>query len=117
MEEIRREVDGEIFLILDRPLNILPHYLKSCNLFVSVDTGLMYIADALKVPVVDILGPCDDNNQRPENNYCLVTDRAVCRPQCKMLYSAEINLDEVKTCFLALTPEMVFSACQELLSR
>ncbi|MFA6525934.1 MAG: glycosyltransferase family 9 protein [Candidatus Buchananbacteria bacterium] len=115
LELIKREVGGDIHLLLGKGLDVLPYYLKKCQLFVSVDTGLLYIADALTVPVVDILGPCDDNNQRPENNYRLVTDRAVCRPQCKMLFNAGIDVAEVKSCFFAITPAQVFAACREFL--
>ncbi|MFA6593812.1 MAG: glycosyltransferase family 9 protein [Candidatus Buchananbacteria bacterium] len=115
LEQIRRATGGEIHLILGKNLDILPYYLKKCHLFISVDTGLLYIADALSVPVVDILGPCDDNNQRPENNYRLVTDRQVCRPQCRMLYNADINIAEVRACFSAITPDQVLNACRELL--
>jgi ADP-heptose:LPS heptosyltransferase len=116
LEQIRQEVGGESYLILSKNLDILPYYLKKCCLFIGVDTGLLYIADALSIPVVDILGPCDDNNQRPENNYRLVTDRKICRPQCKMLYNADINMEEVKNCFSAITPEQVLNACRELLT-
>jgi ADP-heptose:LPS heptosyltransferase len=115
LEQIRQEAGGESYLILGKNLNILPYYLKKCRLFIGVDTGLLYIADALSVPVVDILGPCDDNNQRPENNYRLVTDRRVCRPQCKMLYNGDIDIAEVEICFSAIKPEQVLVACRELI--
>jgi ADP-heptose:LPS heptosyltransferase len=116
LEEIQKATGAESYLLLDKSLKVLPYYLRQCKLFVSVDTGLLYIADALRVPVVDILGPCDDNNQRPENNYRLVTNRQVCRPQCKMLYNAGINVSEVEECFASLSPDQVLVACEELLS-
>lgn len=115
LELIKRDLIGDVYLILGKGLDVLPYFIKKCQLFVSVDTGLLYIADALKVPVVDILGPCDDNNQRPENNYRLVTDRAICRPQCKMLFNVGIDAAEVKECFSAIIPEQVFTACGEFL--
>ncbi|MFA6227920.1 MAG: glycosyltransferase family 9 protein [Patescibacteria group bacterium] len=115
LEQIKTEIGVNVYLILGKDLEIIPYYLKKSHLFIGVDTGLLYMADALSIPVVDILGPCDDNNQRPENTYRLVTDRAVCRPQCKMLYNAPINKTEVAACFLAIRPEQVFGACRDLL--
>ena len=43
--------------------------LKLCRLFVSVDTGPLYIADAMGVPVVDIAGPADCVTQHPIGRY------------------------------------------------
>jgi heptosyltransferase-2 len=35
------------------------------NLFIGVDTGPIYVAEALNVPTVDITGPIDENEQPP----------------------------------------------------
>lgn len=53
--------------IVGVPLEDLPAYVKRLNLFVAVDTGLIYIAHALGVPLVDITGPVDWREQPPED--------------------------------------------------
>ncbi len=42
-----------------------PEFLKRLSLVIGVDTGLVYMADACGVPVIDIAGPCDMADQRP----------------------------------------------------
>ena len=45
----------------------LPSLLKRLSIFVSVDTGPLYVAHALGIPVVDIIGPVDPNEQPPQD--------------------------------------------------
>jgi len=46
-------------------LNELPALLERLSLFIGVDTGITYMADALSIPLIDIAGPSDMNDQRP----------------------------------------------------
>ncbi|MCW9054548.1 MAG: glycosyltransferase family 9 protein [Candidatus Pacebacteria bacterium] len=39
--------------------------ISKLNLFISVDTGPIYIAEAFGVPTIDIVGPVDENEQPP----------------------------------------------------
>jgi|GEM_PF-3294297 len=115
IETIGRQSGVDCLAVLDSELNQLPYYLNKCGLFVSVDMGVIYIADSLGVPVVDIIGPCDENTQRPENNYRLITNREVCPAYSKMLDSPTGHFDEMKRCYESITPEQVFDACRELI--
>ncbi|MRD74008.1 glycosyltransferase family 9 protein [Rhodocyclus tenuis] len=47
------------------PLEDLPALIKRLSLYIGVDSGITYMADALNVPVVDIIGPADPEDQRP----------------------------------------------------
>ncbi len=38
------------------------------DLFISVDTGPIYIAEAFGIPTIDIIGPMDENEQPPRSN-------------------------------------------------
>ncbi len=49
----------------DFTLEELPSLIKRLDLYVGVDTGPIYIADALDVPLIDILGPVDPTEQPP----------------------------------------------------
>lgn len=58
---------GGFFSIKD-----LPALLKRLNVFISVDTGPLYMADAVGVPVIDIAGPSDTNTQSPQGNKYVI---------------------------------------------
>jgi heptosyltransferase II len=55
-------------------LNIeeLKALIKQLNLFISVDTGPIYIAEAFGIPTIDIVGPMDENEQPPHGNVHIV---------------------------------------------
>lgn len=46
-------------------LNDLPLWMSRLDLFVAVDTGPVYVADAVGVTTIDILGPVDPLEQKP----------------------------------------------------
>lgn len=46
-------------------LDELKAVISKLKLFISVDTGPIYIAEAFKVPTIDIVGPMDENEQPP----------------------------------------------------
>lgn len=46
-------------------LDDLPALLAGLDVFVGVDSGATYLADAVGVPVVDYMGPADADDQRP----------------------------------------------------
>ncbi|MDP3661261.1 MAG: glycosyltransferase family 9 protein [bacterium] len=48
-------------------LEELPSLIKKLHMFIAVDTGLIYIAHALGVPLVDIIGPVEPNEQPPND--------------------------------------------------
>lgn len=43
----------------------LKAFIARLNMFISVDTGPIYIAEAFGVPTIDIVGPVDENEQPP----------------------------------------------------
>ncbi|PIR69646.1 MAG: hypothetical protein COU47_01945 [Candidatus Niyogibacteria bacterium CG10_big_fil_rev_8_21_14_0_10_46_36] len=50
----------------------LPALLNACTLFIAVDTGPIYIAHALGVPLIDITGPVDIREQPPEDERSIL---------------------------------------------
>lgn len=48
-------------------LEELPSLIKRLKLFIAVDTGPIYIAHALKIPLIDIIGPVDPAEQPPKD--------------------------------------------------
>lgn len=117
IEEIRKGVARKTFAVINPPLEVLPHYLKKCRLFVSVDMGVNYISDALGVPTINIMGTCDKVTQAPENNCHLVTNPEFCRPFMKT--PAEPHYpkfkEEIEKCYQLITPEQVLPVCEKIL--
>ncbi|OGP32648.1 MAG: hypothetical protein A2X87_00670 [Deltaproteobacteria bacterium GWC2_42_51] len=70
-------------------LSELPALLEKLSLFIGVDTGVTYIADALGVPLIDIAGPSDMEDQRPtgKNSYILQKKELGCVP-CSHAFDA-----------------------------
>lgn len=117
IESIRSRVLGKTIVMDSASLTELPYFLKRCSLFVSVDTGPQYIADAMDVPVVNIFGSCDEVTQRPERRFRLVTNREVC-PTVLKTPSLPLSSDDligIDRCFNAISVDQVFGACRELL--
>lgn len=52
-------------------LEELPSLIKKLSLYIAVDTGPIYIAHALNVPLIDIVGPCDGLEQPPKDEISL----------------------------------------------
>lgn len=48
-------------------LEELPSLIKRLKLFIAADTGPIYIAHALKIPLIDIIGPVDPTEQPPKD--------------------------------------------------
>ncbi len=52
-------------------LEELPSLINKLSLYIAVDTGPIYIAHALKIPLIDIVGPCDPREQPPKDEQSL----------------------------------------------
>lgn len=105
------------YLVVNKPISHLPYYLKKCDIFVSVDTGLLYIADALNIPVVNIMGTCNEITQSPENIYRLISNSKYCD---KFMYAPaepvyHLRANEIKKCYSSITPDKVIRAINDLL--
>ena len=105
----------ESVIAADFAIHELPSLIKRFNLFISVDTGPVYIADALKVPLIDITGPCDPREQPP-----LGTHAVLVTPPLTHVYSSFVMKRAGPPAFHAravdsITTEMVLSAAEKLL--
>lgn len=76
-------------------LDELKALISHLDLFVSVDTGPMYIAEAFDVPTIDIIGPIDENEQPPRgplHRNVVPPDRI--RPELFVLNARSYNKEE-----------------------
>jgi len=68
VDELMSLTKGRLVPALDFSLEELPSLIKHFDLFISGDTGLMHIADALGIPLIDIIGPVYDGELTPRGD-------------------------------------------------
>ena len=88
-------------------LDELKALISHLGLFVSVDTGPIYIAEAFDVPTIDITGPIDENEQPPRGHlHRNVVPPVRVRPELFVLnartYDREEALRQVRSITVAL---------------
>lgn len=91
-------------------LSEMPALIKRLSAVVGVDTGLVYMADALGVPVVVVAGPCDMNDQRPTGpRSSIVQDRELPCVPCSHTFSTPYECRHIhRGCVTEITAESVF---------
>ena len=62
---------------VDFSLEEVPSIIKRLNLYIAADSGPIYVAHALRIPLVDIIGPVDPNEQPPKDEHAI----QVCPPE------------------------------------
>ncbi|MBI4128683.1 MAG: glycosyltransferase family 9 protein [Parcubacteria group bacterium] len=95
-------------------LSELPALLARLKLFIAVDNGPLYIADALGIPVVDIAGPADIRSQSPQGKYVIIQAPGI--PPCLTLMAAP-ETHERDPAATAITVDMVWRGIQELVGK
>ncbi len=77
-------------------LQELPALIKRLSLYVGVDSGITYLADALDIPVIDIMGPADPEDQRPTGRKAqIIRTELPCAP-CSHAFRAPYHC-KIKT--------------------
>ncbi len=110
--------DGRVVNLCGKlTLTEIPSLIKMMSLLVGVDTGLIYMADALGVPVVVVAGPCDMSDQRPTGNSVILQLNGVwgcvpCSHTFKTPYDCRYGH---KRCLIEITPDDVFKGLRKIL--
>lgn len=87
IEKIQSLMNNQTLKATEFNLIELAGLLERLSLFISVDTGPLYMADALGIPVIDIVGPHDVKSQSPSGNFIIVQKMPPCGP-CSFISSA-----------------------------
>jgi len=75
LDDLNREVGAQediVSLVGELPLEDVPFAISKMDFYIASDSGNVYIADALGVPIVLIYGPCCIAEQRPLGNVLLI---------------------------------------------
>ena len=88
--------------------------ISKLSLFISVDTGQIYIAEAFGVPTIDIVGPVDEKDQPPVGKIHKVVVAPRERPQMGVFNARVYEEVEARRQSEDITPEMVIEKINEL---
>jgi ADP-heptose:LPS heptosyltransferase len=88
------------------------------SLFIAVDTGPIYIAEALGIPTVDIVGPMDEREQPPRGDtHAIVIPQVRREPQMHILNARIFDRDEARRQVESITTDMVTGGLSEFYDR
>lgn len=105
------------FAAQDFDLVELPALMKRFNLYVAVDTGPIYVAYGLRVPLVDIVGPVDPREQPPvDPDSLLVLPPPPHTPSVFVFYPPG-SVAERRQAVDAITVESVYSQIEHFLAK
>lgn len=114
------QVTGNKFIITsDFPLDEIAGLINRFHYFISVDSGPLYIASALDVPVIDIIGPFNYPEQAPYYEACeiVVASDIPCWP-CLHTYSTITACPLGRQiCLEKVSPELVFESFEKLTAK
>jgi heptosyltransferase-2 len=86
------------------------------GMFIAVDTGPIYIAEAFDVPTIDIVGPMNEDEQPPIGpRHIIVTPPGSRTPQLAIMNARCYDAAEAVRQTEAITTDMVLAACDALL--
>ena len=96
------------------PLARLAALIDRFRLYVGVDSGVTYLADARGVPVVDIMGPADPEDQRPTGERALIIRRDLpCAPCSHAFRAPYACATGTRACILETDTNDVIAAIQK----
>lgn len=85
------------------------------NMFISVDTGPIYIAEAFDVPTIDIIGPMDENEQPPRGEkHVNVIDPLRGKPSIHIMNSRIYDKEKARKSIENISVKMVTDAFDNL---
>lgn len=95
--------------------------LKACiaelSLYIAVDTGPIYIAEAFAVPTVDIVGPMDERGQPPRGPiHRNVVPPSRVRPELSVMNARMYNKEEAVRQILSISVEAVIREVDALIN-
>lgn len=94
----------------------LPALIERLSLFIGVDSGITYMADALSIPLINVAGPADMQDQRPTGGGVVIIQKEMecvpCSHAFRSPYSCRLNTRE---CITSVSVDEIFSAAEKIL--
>ena len=99
-------------------LREVPGLISALHLFIGVDSGLTYIADALEIPLVSIAGPCNMSETRPVNAHAILLQKAMPCAPCAHIFRAPYSCRMgTRACIGSISADDVMTEVRHLLRR
>jgi len=119
VEEMKRTL-GQTPSCLDAAekldIDELKALISKLDLFISVDTGPIYIAESFGIPTIDIVGPVDEREQPPMGEkHLIVKNRGGRPPQLFVMNGRVYDAIEAKKQIDDIEPERVIDAINQLM--
>jgi len=86
------------------------------SLFISVDSGPIYIAEAFGIPTIDIVGPMNDLDQPPRGPKNIIIKAERKTPAITILNTRDIDVKEAHRQSEDISAKMVISEIKKLIS-
>jgi ADP-heptose:LPS heptosyltransferase len=97
-------------------LSELPALIERLSLFIGVDTGITYMADALSVPLIDIAGPSDMSDQRPLGEKTIIIQKDISCVPCSHAFNAPYSCKRGdRVCITMVSASEITEAVRRLL--
>jgi heptosyltransferase II len=98
-------------------LEELKALIAELDMFIAVDTGPIYIAEAFGTPTIDIVGPMDEREQPPRGPlHRVVVPKGRTEPALHILNTSVIDLAEAERQALAITVGQVLDEAEDLIT-
>ncbi len=109
--------DANVINLLEKfSIEELKALIARLNLFIAVDTGPIYIAEAFNVPTIDIVGPMDENEQPPRGKHHLVVAPPSPRtPQLHIMNASIYDANEARRQTEEITVAQVEEAIEKIM--
>lgn len=95
-------------------LEELPALMKRFKIFISADTGPVHIAEALSIPLIDILGPVNDIELTPRGETARIVKPAPDIPPTVFAFREAGDRELTKKALDSISADKVISVFQEL---
>ena len=93
----------------------IPGLISELDVFVGVDSGLTYIAEALETPLVSIAGPCNMQETRPTNTYAVIVQHKLPCSPCAHIFRAPYRCHlGTRACIKGITADEVVAEVYSL---
>ena len=100
------------------PLEDLPALLEKMHVVIGVDSGPIYIANALNIPVIDISGPSNIKEQRPLGKQANIIKKDFFCVPCSHPFKAPYScIQNNMRCVREVQVEEVFNVVEDILNK
>ncbi|MBI4679816.1 MAG: glycosyltransferase family 9 protein [Nitrospirae bacterium] len=97
-------------------LSELPALIEQLSVFIGVDTGITYMADALLIPIIDIAGPSDMSDQRPLGKNTRIIQKDISCVPCSHAFKSPYSCKRGdKICITSVSVSEIVEGANRLL--